>query len=132
MLQQGKIKNNEFRYQCLFCVYQGEKQPPDFHGTDPYLNHVSSEHRGKDLSDLVLYKTCCINDSVCDDDQDFDINLFPVLPDAKPHSSRSLNCQKSSLEMQDSMFADVDNEPWDKGLSDFHYDEEFERIERCE
>lgn len=42
---QNKVKNNQFAYQYLFCVFLGY-QPLVIHGMDLYLDHISQEHRG--------------------------------------------------------------------------------------
>ena len=74
---QPKFKDRHFEYKCVFCVFSG-MQAPVIHGEDLYLDHVRQEHRGSRLSDVVLWKTGCVNDHICRDEEKFDINLFPL------------------------------------------------------
>ena len=66
-----------FSYKCLFCVYLGYEAPV-LHGKDLYLHHIDQTHRGAELNEIVRYRTGCINNRVCADSEEFDINLFPV------------------------------------------------------
>ena len=122
----GKVKDDQFMFQCLFCVFLG-LQAPVIQGTDLYLNHIIEEHRGRVISDVVLYKTGCVNDRVCEDKEEFDINLYPLMPAEQTHlrkqsevlSDDLLNVSaKHRTSTQDSMFS---NEPWNEGLSEFNH-----------
>lgn len=138
-------------YQCLFCVFEQGKSTV-YHGADFYLDHVADEHRGKMLGDVVLYKTVCVNDRVCgDDDTDWDINLYPISSahprggmTASPGIASSLSAENSMpfnpedytsagwrARMDDNRYDSVlvANEPWNEGLSDFHYRGELDRTE---
>ena len=42
------------------------------------LEHISNEHRGTAISEVVLYKTLCVIDHVCEGKEEFDINLIPL------------------------------------------------------
>lgn len=141
-------------YQCLFCVFQ-QGRTAVYHGPDLYLEHVASEHRGTVLGDVVLYKTGCVNDQVCsDEDLDWDINLYPITS-TNPRTGGSVAAPGSSSNlppgMEHSMPFDPEdyttagwrarlndstydsglgaNEPWNEGLSDFHYRGELDRTE---
>lgn len=128
---QTKARNQQFSYQCTFCVYSGEKSPV-FHGTDFYLEHVQ-KHRGY-IGEVVLYKARCVNDRVCDDSEDFDINLFPLSADetrarkASEVLADELKCINLQFEGPDSKQATSGaNKPWNEGLSNFHYGDELDR-----
>ncbi|KAK4898192.1 hypothetical protein LTR27_004199 [Elasticomyces elasticus] len=132
-VSQQRVKDQQYTYQCLFCVFLGEKSPVYF-GTDLYLDHVSS-HRGQALSEVVLYKAMGIMDRIAADDEDFDINLFP-LGEQRTSRTQSMflsddllglpEVDKSSDGPKDSVHS---NEPWNEGLSEFHWGAETERVE---
>ena len=50
-----------------------------FRGVDALLGHVAGHHRSETMREVILDRTCCINDHVADDDddEDFNLNLFP-------------------------------------------------------
>ena len=112
-----------------------------YHGVDLYLDHINDQHRGQRLNDVVLFKTGCVNDRIAEDGEEFDINLFPGYgngvnsgsPEEKksdPHwlSDELLMGDPNKSEgRDDSMFSA--NEPWNEGLSDFHYRGEYDRTE---
>jgi hypothetical protein len=130
-VQQHKVKDHQYVYQCLFCVFLGEKGAV-YAGTDTYLDHVQS-HRGQALNEVILYKTQCIADRVAEDHEEFDINLFPLTNRERAERRQSeilpdelLNPPKSK-DGSDSMFSA--NEPWNEGLSDFHWGGDMERAE---
>ena len=124
---QSKVKDHQYAYQCMICVFQGQPSPVYF-GTDTYLDHVQ-QHRSQPLGEVVLYRAKCIADRTADDNDQFDLNLFPLSEqeDASRRQSTVLSDDlmgldgtgKNSTEAQDSMFGA--NEPWNEGLSDFHY-----------
>lgn len=138
-------------YQCLFCVFQQGKSAV-FHGADLYLEHIASEHRGTVLGDVILYKTGCVNDRVCsEDDLHWDINLYPISGTspragiaATPGLSSNVGTEYGMpfnpedytsggwrARMDDTKYDSVlgANEPWNEGLSDFHYRGELDRTE---
>jgi len=119
VLQKVVVKH-QYTFKCLFCIFLG-RQSGVYHGMDYYLDHIASEHRGKPLNEVILYKTGCINDRVANEDDDFDINLWPTTaPTAKSETQSewmSDDLMNPNKEANDSMF----NEPWNEGLSDFHY-----------
>ena len=130
---QSKVKDHQFMYQCLFCVFLGHEAPV-IHGTELYLDHCCQEHRGRVLGNVVLYKSGCVNDRVCDDSEEFDINLFPLSVDEQQHAALRKQSEVLSDDLlgampkrisaaQDSMFS---NEPWNQGLSDFHHGGDYE------
>lgn len=128
----SKVKNQQYAYQCLFCVFLGD-QPPVLHGTDLYLEHVSQEHRGQTLGDVVLHRTCCVNNRACDNNEPFDINLLPLGPEearlrkqGDMVSDDLMNPRNSGSDAADSISA---TEPWNQGLSDFHYTDGYELCE---
>ncbi|KAK4540869.1 hypothetical protein LTR36_008811 [Oleoguttula mirabilis] len=134
---QSKVRDHQYAYQCMFCVFQGEKSPVYF-GTDTYLEHVQI-HRSQPLGEVMLYKTKCIADHVAEDDEEFDINLFPLSSrdvGAGRRQSEVLSDElmgldgqepKTSTDAQDAIVGA--NEPWNAGLSDFHWSGELERAE---
>ena len=137
-VMQKKVEGKQYAYQCLFCTYAGE-QGPVFQGTDCYLEHIA-QHRGP-MGEVLLYKAQCVNDRVCEDAEEFDINLFPPSAglDYQDRASHMLSDDLMGLSFapkeipmdggskQDSTFGS--NEPWNEGLSDFHYGGEFDRTE---
>jgi hypothetical protein len=136
---QSKVKEHQYVYQCLFCIFLGNEAPV-MHGTDLYLEHIAQEHRGRLMSDVVLHKTECVNDRICDDSESFDVNLFPLTLEEEVALRRRKQSEVLSDELlvgsakrdldahvQDTIFA---NEPWNQGLSEFHVGGELERTER--
>lgn len=95
------------------------------------------------MGEVLLYKAQCVNDRVCEDSEEFDVNLFPPSAgaDYQDRASHMLSddllglsfepkerpMDGSSAGKQDSMFSA--NEPWNEGLSDFHYGGELDRTE---
>ena len=125
-VQQKAVRNDQFAYQCIFCVYLGRRNPV-MNGMDLYLDHISKEHRGRVVSEVILYKTGCINDRVADEIEEFDINLYPLNNEEESNLRKeskvdnliiSGDLKRSDTAAKDSMFS---NEPWNEGLSDFHY-----------
>jgi hypothetical protein len=126
---QKVVKDDNFAYLCQFCICLGQ-QPPVFHGTDFYIEHISQEHRGQALSDVILFRTHCVNDRICDDSEDFDINLMPL--------DRQVPIRKDSDVLSDTLLGSpmlpfahgndsaIAGEQWNEGLSDFHYLSEYE------
>lgn len=138
-------------YQCLFCVFQ-QGTSGVFQGAELYLGHVADQHRGTTLGDVVLYKTGCVNDRVCAEDElEWDINIYPS-SSARPHGgmvkipglSADVVAQQSmpfnpedyvfngrTAKLEDNKYDSVlgANEPWNEGLSDFHYRGELDRTE---
>ena len=76
-IRQAKVKSHQAMYKCLFCVFLG-LHAPVIQGTDLYFDHIAQKHRGSKISQVVLYKTNCVTDRVCTDEEDFDINLYPL------------------------------------------------------
>lgn len=76
---QRVVVQNKYSYKCLFCVYQ-QDAPLEavYFGMDAYLDHISCEHRGKDMDPVLLYKTRCLNNRIADDQDNFDINIWPL------------------------------------------------------
>lgn len=134
-VQQHKVKDHQYAFQCMFCVFLGEKSPV-YQGTDILLSHIAEVHRGQGMGDVILYKTKCIADHVADDEEDFDINLFPLSAREQAFRKRSevlpddllgsWGPSKKSTDANDSVMA---SEPWNEGLSDFHWGGEMERVE---
>ena len=141
VLQKVVVKG-QFSYKCLFCVFLGQSGGGGvYHGVDLYLDHINDQHRGQRLNDVVLFKTGCVNDRVVEDGEEFDINLFPGYGNG-PHSGSPeekksdphwlsdellMGDPNKSEGRDDSMFSA--NEPWNEGLSDFHYRGEYDRTE---
>lgn len=131
---QKVVTKQQFSFKCPFCVFSCG-QSGVYLGVDCYINHISSEHRGKAISEIVLYKTSCINDRRAEDGEEFDINIWP---DESAVSKERQRGDWSSddvpwandcgpKEGHDSMFST--NEPWNEGLSDFSYRGEHDRTE---
>lgn len=128
---QKVVKQDTYAYQCLFCAYLG-RPTPVLHGMELYLAHVAAEHRGPPLSDVVLYKCGAVAGREADDAEDFDINLLPLSAEEAATRRResgfaadgnggpmmASDLKRSDTIAKDSMFS---NEPWNEGLSDFHY-----------
>lgn len=135
---QSKVKDHQYAYQCMFCVFLGEKSPVYF-GTDTYLEHVQ-HHRGQPLGEVLLYKTKCIADHIAEEQEEFDINLFPLSREFGGPGGRKqsevlsddligLDGQdpRASADPKDSIVGS--NQPWNEGLSDFHWGGELQRTE---
>ena len=71
-----QLADSQYYYQCIFCVFMGLETRKM--NSKQYLDHIVLEHRGAKLSSVVLNRTKCVNDRICDDSEEFDINLFPV------------------------------------------------------
>ncbi|KAK5108634.1 hypothetical protein LTR62_008125 [Meristemomyces frigidus] len=134
---QQKVKGQQYGYQCLFCAFQGEKTAVYF-GTDTYLEHVSG-HRGQGMSEVVLYMTKAVTDRILEVDEhestEFDINLFP-LNDVEAMDRRVSEVLSDDLLAFNEATREAEeqsrvasNEPWNEGLSDFHWGGEMERVE---
>ncbi|KAF2210090.1 hypothetical protein CERZMDRAFT_99784 [Cercospora zeae-maydis SCOH1-5] len=74
---QRAVMHNMFAYKCIFCVYQNAPEPAVYAGMDAYLDHIDSAHRGQELHAVVQYKTRCVSNRIADDQEPFDINLWP-------------------------------------------------------
>lgn len=129
VLQKGRIRGEMFAFQCMFCVFldlpDGEEGRTLYYGYEEYLGHIAQEHRGKPMGDIVLYKIGCVNDRICEDDEEFDINLYPpglkddrVMSGPTSGESRPEEAQaESGARLSD---AKSEDEPWNAGLSEFH------------
>ncbi|KAI7084740.1 hypothetical protein KC356_g6467 [Hortaea werneckii] len=148
-VQQYKVRREkQYQFQCMFCVYlnnnnnhgvqhEGQQQKREtYTGTDAYLEHVSQTHRGETLGAILMYKTRCITERVADDEEEFDVNLWPLsVPEQLDRSQAAgVSSEKVSAytgtngsEVQDSV---VSEQPWNEGLSEFHWGGELERSER--
>lgn len=130
---QNKVKDHQYAYQCMFCVFLGD-QSPVYHGTDLLLDHVQT-HRDQSLGEVVLYRAKCIAGRVAEDGEEFDINLAPLDPRERVARKQSDvlsddllgGPSKTSTDAQDSMF--TPNEPWNAGLSEFHWSGGVDRSE---
>lgn len=122
---QQKVVDQNYVFQCLFCTFKGEPSGL-FTGTDKYLEHVV-EHR-TESSAIILYKSKCINDHVADDEEDFDLNLFPNGPEEEQQRSRRASEMtiQSMDKMRASTEADTRSEAWNEGLSNFHFQDELD------
>ena len=72
---QVRVDNEQYAYLCMFCNLT-DRESAVYFGTDTLLQHLS-EHRADDFSAEVLKRCRCINDCIADDEEDFDINLYP-------------------------------------------------------
>lgn len=76
---QKTVVNKDYSYQCLFCAFQGLQVP--VMNLTALLEHISCEHRGCSLNDVILDRTGCVNGRICKDGEKFDINLYPTNDD---------------------------------------------------
>lgn len=76
MLRREEAKKDMFCYQCIFCVFTGYS-PGVFQGAKNLMSHVHWQHYGQVLDDVVLYKAGCVNGRIAEDDEEFDINIYP-------------------------------------------------------
>lgn len=74
---QKNVENEDYSYQCQFCVFMGYQVP--VMNLTMLLEHVSVEHRRHAMSDVILDRTSCVNDRICRDGEKFDINLYPPI-----------------------------------------------------
>lgn len=81
---QTKVKQELHTYKCVFCAYSGIDSPA-VQGEDAFLEHIAS-HRGVEYAGAMLERTRCVNDRYAHDDEDWDINLFPL--NGSPHIER--------------------------------------------
>ncbi|RMY72961.1 hypothetical protein D0863_04194 [Hortaea werneckii] len=144
-VQQYKVRREkQYQFQCMFCVYQdvgskgqGQKRET-YTGTDAYLEHVSQTHRGETLGAILMYKTRCITERVAEDTEEFDVNLWPLsVPEQLDRTQAAgVSGEKAAAytnggsleEAQDSGV--ISEQPWNEGLSEFHWGGELERSER--
>jgi hypothetical protein len=131
-VQQKVVVKQQYSFKCLFCVFLGGKSGV-YHGMEYYLDHIVNEHRGRALGDVVLYKTSCINDRIAENDEDFDICLYPMSATGGRDRGKSEKWMSAAdgpfdpnevgagwgSDAHDSVFSA--NEPWNEGLSDFSY-----------
>jgi hypothetical protein len=75
---QKNVVNEDYSYQCQFCVFSGLQVP--VMNLAMLLEHISVEHRKQPISDVILHETGCINDKIAKDGEKFDINLYPAMP----------------------------------------------------
>ncbi|KAK4497340.1 hypothetical protein PRZ48_011791 [Zasmidium cellare] len=130
---QKVVVKHQYSFKCLFCVFTRGSSGV-YHGMEYYLDHICQEHRGTNLGDVVLYRTGCINDRIATEEDEFDINLYPVTAgsNAAAGDRRETYLNDDLLDgywnknedKNDSMFGA--NEPWNEGLSDFHYGGDFD------
>lgn len=130
---QTKVKDQKYRYSCLFCVFAGVDAPV-IEGTDAYLRHISQQHRGRAFGDVTLYRTGCINDRIAEDSEEFDVNFFPLT--VSEYTERSKRGEDLSDENvivgrvgddANAPEATPCDEPWCQDLPDFQYADSFER-----
>ncbi|KAK5168433.1 uncharacterized protein LTR77_007003 [Saxophila tyrrhenica] len=69
-------QEDQFTFVCMFCAFAGHKSPPM--KLSAFLEHISHQHRGNGLSEVILHRTCCIQGRICYDNETFDINLLPL------------------------------------------------------
>ncbi|KAK0281761.1 hypothetical protein LTR35_007442 [Friedmanniomyces endolithicus] len=77
-VRQNKVSAGQALYKCLFCIFLGV-HAPIIQGTEAYIDHVAQKHRPSSFSQVILYRTGCVNDRVCAAGESFDINLYPVM-----------------------------------------------------
>lgn len=122
-VQQKQAKGQQYAYQCLFCTFSTGKGGV-YHGTRMYMQHVAT-HRG-DIGEVLKYKAGCINDHACEEDEEFDINLLPIEASRDREASKVVSDDLMGLGMFPPKPEPADsvvgaNEPWNEGLSNFHY-----------
>lgn len=145
--QRGVPLRHEYGFQCLFCVFLGVQHPHRATGLPDYLDHVAKEHRlsaaAGPLSDVILHRAGCIADREASDSEIFDINFLPLSPDELRVRAASIapapgevganSMDEHWLDGKDSVMNGVSGnaqaEPWNTGLSDFHYQDKFDRAE---
>lgn len=133
---QSRVKDKQFQYQCIFCTFLNidSRNRETFVGANAYLEHVGKKHRGQTMGEIVLYKTGTIANRVAEDDEEFDINLWPLgAPEQLERHKAAFgsdehlaSAAKNSTDAQDSVFS----VPWTTDLSDFHMGGDLERSER--
>ncbi|KAM3420771.1 hypothetical protein BST61_g4017 [Cercospora zeina] len=74
---QRAVMHNMHAYKCIFCVYQNAPEAAVYAGMDAYLDHIQGAHRGQEMHAVVQYKTRCVSNRIADDQEQFDINLWP-------------------------------------------------------
>ncbi|KAF2716607.1 hypothetical protein K431DRAFT_234988, partial [Polychaeton citri CBS 116435] len=136
-VSQSKVHNRQYQFLCLFCLYT-TGYSSTFNGTDSLLDHVSSTHKDEAFTTTLLSKTGAVVDRVCEDTDDFDINIFPVNAtfDGRKNSTYS-NWSTDDLRLgrtvshqshssaSDSVMETLEEEPWNAGLSEFHYKDDY-------
>jgi hypothetical protein len=74
--QSAKVSAHQQMYKCIFCTSLG-LNAPTMQGTDLYFDHIAQEHRGSALNPVVLFRAGCVDDRICTDKDEFDVNLYP-------------------------------------------------------
>jgi hypothetical protein len=74
---QKNVVNEDYSYQCQFCVFQGLQVP--VMNLQMLLEHINADHRKNPMSDVILDRTSCVADRICRDGEKFDINLYPPM-----------------------------------------------------
>lgn len=75
---QRVVVGGHYYFKCLFCVYLGRCGAMEYNCMANYLSHISLEHRGKTLGDVIEYKTSSIIGRIAHDTEQFDINIWPT------------------------------------------------------
>ncbi|KAK5173063.1 uncharacterized protein LTR77_003185 [Saxophila tyrrhenica] len=137
--QNRRMAETGYVYRCMFCVLLGKEGEEVWqgNGAEAYLEHIAREHRGQVLGDVVCYKLACVNDRICADDEDFDINLYPTVEQedfafrgGRQRDGSIARAATASFEAPIKPEPRRASGPWNEGLSDFHEGGEIERTER--
>ena len=100
----------DYSYMCLFCAFLGLEMSLFKLGT--LFDHISSEHRGTDLSEVVLNRTNCVNDRICGDDEEYEINLWPLV------DNEASNFRRTSLTSTVTATSTSSSQEWEKFVSE--------------
>lgn len=94
-VEQSRVSNECYAYQCVFCALTGEKSTV-WQGVDTFLTHVAA-HRSETLPPEVLHRTKCIAGRVAGEDEGYDVNLKPPEKEAaNPREDSFLNVEQSN------------------------------------
>ena len=77
-VRQNKVAAGQALYKCQFCSFLG-MHTPIIQGTEAYIDHVSRKHRAGVFSQVILHRIGCVNDRICTAEEEFDINLYPIV-----------------------------------------------------
>ena len=75
--QKKRAKPSDYSYPCMFCVFLGSEAQSM--GLEKLFEHISSVHRFGKLDGEFLARTKCVSDRICQNEEDFDINIWPPM-----------------------------------------------------
>ena len=102
------MHGKRYSFQCPICIFtHGHAEGRIWTGVAIFLDHLAT-HRGKDIPQDVLHKLNLVNDYVCDEKENFDLNLWPTdLDSSSGHGSSNNTFQLSKAPTHTSVLEKV-------------------------